>query len=179
MYCKACGGLMNDNQVACLKCGVAAGKGNGYCPNCGNAVHEEAVICVKCGASLKDNRAETADFLPNVKNIGTRSIAAAIILSLVTCGIYSIYWFVVLTNEINQASGKSSDTSGGVAFLLTLVTCGIYAYYWAYKMGEKRDVIANENGSSNILYLILTLLGFGIIVYALLQDSLNKAIEKD
>ena len=186
MYCKFCGELMNDNQAVCLKCGVEAGKGKGYCPNCGNAVHEEAVICVKCGVSLKDNdntglvsaaEKETA-FKPNMQNITTRSIVTAIILSLVTCGIYSIYWFIMLTNEMNQASDKTSDTSGGVCFLLSLVTCGIYGFYWAYKMGEKRDIIANEKASSNVIYLVLALFGFSIVVNALLQDSLNKAIEK-
>ena len=45
-------------------------------------------------------------------------------------------------------------------------------------MGEKRDIIAKENGSSNVVYLVLTLFGLGIVVYALLQDTLNKAIEK-
>ena len=177
---------MNDNQAVCLKCGVEAGKGKGYCPNCGNAVHEEAAICVKCGISLKDKsedvlvpaaEKDAPIFKPNMQNISTRSIVAAIILSLVTCGIYSIYWFIVLTNEFNQASGRTSDTSGGVCFLLNLITCGIYGCYWSYKMGEKRDIVANEKSSSNIIYLALTLFGFSIVVHALLQDSLNKAVE--
>ena len=174
MYCKSCGNYMNDNQAICLKCGVEAGNGKGFCPNCGNTVHEDAVICVNCGVSLKAKTAVKA----NVENIKTRSIVTAIILSLVTCGIYSIYWFISLTNEINKASGKTNDTNGGVCFLLSLVTCGIYNFYWAYKMGEKRDIIANENGSTNIVYLILSLFGLSIVVEALLQDTLNKAIEK-
>lgn len=186
MYCRVCGELMNDNQAVCLKCGVEAGKGKGYCPNCGNAVHEDAVICVKCGISLKDNHGsgivptaekEAPGFKPNMQNISARSIVTAIILSLVTCGIYGIYWFIMLTNEMNQASGRASDTSGGVCFLLNLITCGIYGCYWAYKMGEKRDIVANEKGSSNILYLVLVLFGFSIVVHALLQDSLNKAVD--
>jgi hypothetical protein len=80
---------------------------------------------------------------------------------------------------MNKASGKVNDTNGGMAFLLTLVTCGSYGYFWAYKMGEKRDAIANESGSSNILYLVLTIFGLGIVVYALLQDTLNKAIAEN
>ena len=180
MYCKTCGEYMNDNQAVCLKCGVEAGKGKAFCPNCGNAVLEEAVICVKCGVSLKDgknfNNSENPFAEPNLENIKTRSIVTAIILSLVTCGIYSIYWYIVLTNEMNKASGRIADTSGGACFLLGLVTCGIYNIYWAYKMGEKRDIVAKENGSSNIVYLILALFGLSIVVSALVQDTLNKAI---
>lgn len=109
-----------------------------------------------------------------------RNIALSIVLTVVTCGIYGIYWFITLTNDANNASGHAQDgTSGGVAFLLSLVTCGIYGYYWAYKMGEKineakamRNMPADSN--AGILYLILNIFGLGIITYALAQNELNK-----
>ena len=176
---------MNDGQEICLSCGVEAGKGNSFCPNCGKPVFEEAVICVGCGVSLKRNDeapAQTPAYAPvyapvaDTRNIPVRSIITAIILSLVTCGIYSIYWFVCLTNEMNAVSGRKNDTSGGMAFILGLVTCGLYSIYWSYKMGEKRDIVANEKGSSGILYLILQFLGLGIVVYCLAQDTINKAV---
>lgn len=103
-----------------------------------------------------------------------RNIGIAILLSFVTCGIYTIYWFIKLTDEINFVTANEKDTSGGVAFLYSLVTCGIYSYYWAYKMGEKLDTFENKNSSRGILYLVLTLFGVGIVAYALMQDSLNK-----
>ena len=167
---------MNENQAICLKCGVEAGKGKGFCQNCGNAVAEEAVICVNCGVALKNITQKEEEKKANLAGIKERSIVTAIILSIVTCGIYGIIWFVALTNEMNKASGRVNDTNGGTAFLLNLVTCGIYGIFWAYKMGEKRDIVANEKGSSNILYLVLCLFGLGIVVYGLLQDTLNKAI---
>ena len=52
MFCRNCGGEMNDNQAVCLKCGVPTGVGNSYCNNCGAEVNSQAVICVKCGVSL-------------------------------------------------------------------------------------------------------------------------------
>lgn len=176
MYCRNCGQAMNENQAVCLNCGVEAGKGDSFCPNCGNAVAPEAAICVNCGVSLKNTSAQAPT--ANASGIQKRSIVTAIILSLVTCGIYSIYWFIVLTNDMNKASGRTSDTSGGVAFVLSLVTCGIYEYYWAYKIGEKRDIVANEKSSSGIIYLVLSLFGFGIVAYCLAQDALNKAVDR-
>ena len=109
-----------------------------------------------------------------------RNIGLCIVLSIITCGIYAIYWFIVLANETNAASGHAQDgTSGGIAFLLTLVTCGIYGIYWAYKQGEKLNeakAMGNMPVDSNagILYLILELLGLGIVGYALMQNELNK-----
>lgn len=63
--------------------------------------------------------------------IQRRSIAMCIILSLVTCGIYGIYWFVVLTDDANTLLPDNkglNNTSGGVAFLLSLVTCGYMVF---------------------------------------------------
>ena len=107
-----------------------------------------------------------------------RSIALAIIFTIITCGIYGIYWFIVLTDEVNEAAGEIQGTSGGVAFLLTIVTCGIYGIYWAYKQGEKLDRAKSMRGvpssNSGVLYLILELIGFGIIAWALMQNELNN-----
>lgn len=108
-----------------------------------------------------------------VKN---RNIALCIILTLVTCGIYGLYWFVCLTEDTNTISGEQG-TSGVVALILTIVTGSIYGFYWAYKCGEKIDIAHQKNGepsgNGGILYLILFFFG-GIIAYALIQNEINK-----
>lgn len=111
--------------------------------------------------------------------IKSRDIAVCIILSIVTCGIYGIYWLVCLVDDLNVASGRVGDTSGGMVVLLTIVTCGIYGMYWAYKAGEKIAYVKQRStgvtgGNDSVLYLILSIVGFSIVVYALLQSELNK-----
>ncbi len=111
--------------------------------------------------------------------INQRNIGVSVILSIVTCGIYGLYWFIVLTDDTKNVSQDVQGASGGVALLLTLVTCGIYGYYWAYKQGERIDQAKAmrgipTNGNSNILYLVLQIFGLGIVNYILIQDSLNK-----
>lgn len=111
--------------------------------------------------------------------IKNRSIAMCILLSVVTCGIYGIYWFICLTDDSNTAAGQADGTSGGMAFLLSLVTCGIYGLFWAYKLGEKVTTAKKmrnmgDDGNTAILYLILSICGLGIITYALAQSELNK-----
>ena len=65
-----------------------------------------------------------------------------------------------------------------VAIILSIVTCGIYGIYWMYKMGERLDTLYVQMGmpaqSRGILYIVLDVVGLGIIAYALMQDSLNK-----
>ncbi len=107
-----------------------------------------------------------------------RNIGVYLVLSIITCGIFSIYWFIVLTDDVKKASGDEDMSSGGVAFLLTLVTCGIYSIYWAYKMGKNVALAQENNGSkstdNSVLYLILALFGFSIVDYCLIQNDLNK-----
>lgn len=106
-----------------------------------------------------------------------RDIAIAIILTLVTCGFYSIYWMIVLTDDIIAAS-EENFTSGVFCFLLTLVTCGIYGIYWAFKMGQLIQTAKQRHnmpaGSDmSVGYLILYLFGFNIINLALMQNEIN------
>lgn len=110
--------------------------------------------------------------------IQQRNIAIAIVLSLVTCGIYAIIWFVKMVDELNTVSDNREGKSGGTVFLLSLVTCGIYALIWMYKAGDlinaaqaKRGMPQSGNG---VLYLVLSLFGLGIVSYALIQSELNK-----
>lgn len=109
-----------------------------------------------------------------------RSVGIAILLSIITCGIYGIYWLIMLNDETNYVSGHQQDgTSGGVVFLLTLVTCGIYGYYWCYKQGEKLNEAKMQRGimvdsSASVLYLILQFLVLALFLMLLCRVSLTR-----
>ncbi|MBQ2048328.1 MAG: DUF4234 domain-containing protein [Schwartzia sp.] len=109
-----------------------------------------------------------------------RSIGLCIVLTIITCGIYGIYWMYVLNEEINSLSGETNATNGGLVILFTILTCGIYSWYWLYKMGERSDVIKQNMGqassSSAILYLLFGIFGLSIVAYAIMQDVINKAV---
>lgn len=112
--------------------------------------------------------------------IKERSIPVSIILSIVTCGIYAIYWFICVTDDMGKLS-NDARLSGGKCFLFTLVTCGLYGIYWAYLMGKAsynakttRNLPASDN---SVIYLILEIFGLGIIVYALAQNEINDMVK--
>lgn len=110
--------------------------------------------------------------------IENRNIAVCIILTIVTCGIYGIYWLACLVNDVNAVSGRQDELSGGMVALLTIVTCGIYHLYWAYTAGEKLDAVRHSRGlpvqSNGVVYLLLSLFGFSVVAWALMQNELNR-----
>lgn len=110
-----------------------------------------------------------------------RSILTCVILSIVTCGIYSLYWFVMLTEDANRLSGRQSP-SGITALLLTIVTCGIYGLYWAYQMGETLYGARMQRGymgsNNNVLYLVLEFVCY-VAGYAVMQNEINQIIDAD
>ena len=109
--------------------------------------------------------------------IKERELVTQILLSIVTCGIYGIYWFITLTDDAATVN-SDPDFNGAKAFLLTLVTCGIYGIYWNYKIGkemfeanQKRGITTSDNST---LYLILSIFGLSIVTYCIVQTELNK-----
>lgn len=111
---------------------------------------------------------------PHRPIITPRNIVLCILFSFITCGIYGIYWMIKLNDEINELANEPNATSGGMVFLFTVITCGIYGLYWMYKMGERVDRINGVNGNSNILYMLVSLFGFSIVSYCLMQDTVNR-----
>lgn len=108
--------------------------------------------------------------------IKERNIVVCILLSIVTCGIYGIYWFITLTDDASRANDDPNFT-GVKAFLFTIITCGIYSIYWNYKIGKEMYEANQKKGiqtsDNSVLYLILGLFGFGIVTYCLVQNELN------
>ena len=158
-----------------------------FCANCGNALEDNAAFCNKCGSPVEvvnpNDNMVNATVVNSSSNIGVgtsiqkREIGTAILLTIVTCGIYGIYWFVKLTDESNEVSG-SDAASGALAIVYTLITCGIYTIYWNYKMGQKMHEAGKRYGveiaDNSVLYLILSIFGLGIVNYCLIQSDLNR-----
>lgn len=65
--------------------------------------------------------------------------------------------------------------NGGMVVLLTIVTCGIYGIYYMYKAGKTIDN-SEGAGSNAILFIVLTIVGLGIINFCIMQDKVNHMV---
>jgi len=93
-----------------------------------------------------------------------RNIFLVYLFSIITFGIYAIYWMVSTKNEMNKLGAKIPT-----AWLLIVPIANIY---WTYKYceGFAEHVKKDNNG---ILWFILYIL-VGIIMPAIVQSELNK-----
>lgn len=106
-----------------------------------------------------------------------RNIALCILFTILTCGIYGLYWMVVLNDDMLDALNEYG-TSGTLVLVLDIVTCGIYGLYWIYQMGQRVDrlnaMYGRRSDNSGLLYLLISILGFSIVAYGVTQNELNN-----
>ena len=94
-----------------------------------------------------------------------RNPIAVILLSIVTCGIYSWYWVIKTKGEMNQLG-----TNIPTAWIWLIPIIGIIWWYWAYSEGVEQITRGKMNGV--LAFLLLWFLS--VIGVALVQDSFNK-----
>lgn len=106
-----------------------------------------------------------------------RDILNSVVLTVLTFGIYGIYWYIVLTDDIKYLSKNKSLRSGGTSFLLSLITFGIYGFFWNYNIGKALSQYYEEQTGKDrdysMLFLVLSILRLSIIVSVLTQDKIN------
>lgn len=99
-----------------------------------------------------------------------RSILGMILLTIVTLGIYGLYWYISFQSELKQ---KTNEGFGGfMHFVMTIITFGIYGLYWQYAAGKR---LAKLGASDNaVLYLVLSFFLIGVINPLIMQSQANK-----
>ena len=111
-----------------------------------------------------------------------RGFIKLLLLSLITFGIYGLYFTYKMAQEANLADPAGKRVGGLVAYIFyTMFTLGIYAFYWNYRVCEKFGVAVRSTGQqpritggSWLLWTIfgVLLLGIGPIVAAVKQIHL-------
>lgn len=112
-----------------------------------------------------------------------RDPALTLVLILLTCGLYYLYFIYKVSEETQEFLGEP-DISPGVEVLLSLLTCGLWNIYWDYRMGKRIAEMSVRAGlpptDNAVLYLVLDLIGaggflsLGLINPLLQQDGLNR-----
>lgn len=105
-------------------------------------------------------------------NIKARNIVTAILLTIITCGIYGIYWIIMMTREAVSVKDPADSAILEIVLMLFLPFLGIFLVEKKFAEGCQARGVAHSDNS--ILYLILGLVGLGIVSLCMLQNDLNK-----
>ena len=110
------------------------------------------------------------------------SIAKDIILSLITCGIYYLFWQERQMKAMNYLL-EEDKFSFIKWFFLSIITCGIYHIYYEYVFGQSVIEAQQKHGRpvSSYLHLLsvgLALFGLNIVADAIQQEELNKLFRR-
>lgn len=106
--------------------------------------------------------------------ISKKDIKTCIFLSLITFGLYFIYWQYLLVKNIREIK---KDPSSCTSEMLCLIFVPFYPLYWWFTRGKAvkdeftshgYSVTGNENA-----YLILGIFGLSIISMAIMQNDFN------
>ncbi|MEI0697616.1 DUF4234 domain-containing protein [Brachyspira intermedia] len=106
-----------------------------------------------------------------------RSVPMLVVLSIVTCGIYYLYWIYKTTDEIKNFMERE-DINPALELILVLVTCNIYSLYWYYKYGkivylEMTAKVGMDNSEDSTVLLVILGLLVNFVAGAIMQDKLN------
>lgn len=93
-----------------------------------------------------------------------RSPVAVFFYTLITFGIYGLYWMVKTKGEMNER-GASIPT----AWLIIVPFVNIW---WMWKYSEGVGIVTNEKLSGVLTFILLWLIG--VIGMAIIQDAFNK-----
>ena len=110
-----------------------------------------------------------------------RSIPLYLIITLLTCGIFNLYWNYRQMQACNEMVGRN-EFSWPAWFFLSLLTCGIYHIYYQYKMGSVILEVQRQRGtyifdSLPLVSLLVTVFGASIVADIIHQHEINKLCE--
>lgn len=136
------------------------------CPNCGSNNPDGTAFCANCGSPVSNGAPNNGAIPPQAQPNFQGSAPNG--------GMTPPPVF----NGNPFPGGHIEQRNIALCIILSIITCGIYGLYWIYKQGDNLDQIKASRGlpagNSGILYLILAIVGLGIISYALMQNELNQ-----
>lgn len=107
--------------------------------------------------------------------INKRKIGVCILLSIVTFGIYQIYWQYLLVQNTRAIQKNESNCIGE---MLCLMFVPFYSLFWWFTRGNiVKDRFAEHGYSATgneIVYLLLGIFGFSIVSMAIMQNDFNS-----
>ncbi len=100
-----------------------------------------------------------------------------IILEIVTCGIYGLYWVYQTMHDMELTSGQESGVNAVACLLLCIFVPPVGFILFGNSADEQINMIKAQRGipttDNKVMYMLLGFFIF-IVLIALVQDEVNK-----
>lgn len=182
----------------CSHCGKEIQPGTKFCPSCGADVSEESRVVHSANKAFRAAEGELTNAVNEVRDTfqnggagyagerltDNRGLISYILLTLVTCGIYSYYFVYKLAHDVNIACSGDGEETGGLLqyILLSIVTCGLYSLYWEYKLANRLATNAprygltfQENGTTVLMWHLVGAVLCGIGPWVAMNILINNS----
>ncbi len=98
-----------------------------------------------------------------------RNMIAQVFLTIITLGIYTIYWFYQISMEMKNIANDTEASPALWTVLLFIPFAGFYSYYKFSELYERISVEKFNKWLMFVLYLV-----FSPAVWFIVQTDLNK-----
>ena len=117
-------------------------------------------------------------YIDRLRAEGTASIGWCMVLTLLTCGIYGLFWEARQMRTLKKWLGRR-EFSFWAWFFLGIVTCGLYYLYSEYKMAIAIQEIQEKlgirvNSSLATVSIIVSLIASPMVSSAIQQYEINQ-----
>ena len=107
-----------------------------------------------------------------------RNFIIYLILSIITIGLYPIYFWHKFIKDMNIICGKEGKSPNIILVLIfSIITCGIYYLYWIYKQSERikntaarYNIVIKQSSGSILLWTIVG------TIFALIFSVLSEIV---
>ncbi len=101
-----------------------------------------------------------------------RNMLVQVILTIITLGIYILYWFYQVSMEMKDAT---NDTQASPALWVVLFFIPFGGFYSTYKFSELYEKFSTENFNKWLLFVLYIV--FSPAVWFIVQTDLNRRAE--
>lgn len=101
--------------------------------------------------------------------IKKRNMLGQVGLMIITFGIYAIYWFYQIAEEMKFIAKDHQASPGLWTFLLFIPFAGLYSYY---KFGELYERVSSDHFNKWLLFVLWII--FAPAVWFIVQTEMNK-----
>ncbi len=109
-----------------------------------------------------------------------RSVAAVVILNIITCGIYGAYWGYVMSRDLQKETGVSKIPPVVICLLLLFVSSAGGSLL-GYDCNELVNALRAKKGMPAVDNMILWLLlgvFIPLVTMALVQNDVNQLLDR-